>query len=470
MEKTKVFRLLQTFSKEEWKRFDKFLRSPYHNESAKLYELFQLLRSTLSKEISPQREVIWADLMPGPFNLNNWKQLLHKFLGLQEQFIILESTPPLAWPRPLTYLQSLRARKLDKLYQQQLTRIQKAENASPLRDVEYHFHQYELRSEANQFYASDRTKANNLDLVGKSFMLDLWYLAQRLSNLAEVLNLQRILGPETAPTPDPETTRFLLAQAESPEVANIPMIHLVAQAIHTLLEPDADTYYFALKDGLAESADQFSRVKARGLYTFAQNYCIRKINQGIPGFLQELFDLNLALLDKELLLEDGFLSPWHYKNIVITGLRLGEYEWVETFIESAKSSLPPALRKNAYTYNLAKLSYYRKDFKRVLRLLQAVEYEDLFYLLDAKAMLLKVYYERDEIEALEALLHSFQVYLNRNRSLSESHRQNYLNLIRFVRALNKLDPGDTAQRAQWLKTVRATQQVADRAWLLAQVE
>ena len=97
-------------------------------------------------------------------------------------------------------------------------------------------------------------------------------------------------------------------------------------------------------------------------------------------------------LDMDLLLEKGIMSPWNYKNITAVGLRLEEFGWVQDFLLKFKPHLAPAHRDNAYKYNLAKLHFAKKDYDKVLELLREVEYDDIFYSLDSRSMLLKTYY------------------------------------------------------------------------------
>src|SRR5690606_12553717 len=124
--------------------------------------------------------------------------------------------------------------------------------------------------------------------------------------------------------------------------------------------------------------------------------------------------------------------PSNYKNIVTLGIRLKEFDWTDRFIEKYKETLAPQFRQNAYTYNLA--SYYvgKKEYKSALKLLQKVEFVDVFYHLDAKAMMLRMYYELDDTEALESLMQTFKAYLNRNKLISNYQNEVYLNLIKYT--------------------------------------
>jgi hypothetical protein len=67
-------------------------------------------------------------------------------------------------------------------------------------------------------------------------------------------------------------------------------------------------------------------------------------------------------------------------------------------------------------------------------LLQKAEYRDILLGLAAKVILLKIYYELDEFEVLEAHLNSMKGYLIRKRVLGY-HKKNYQNIISYTKKL-----------------------------------
>jgi len=175
-------------------------------------------------------------------------------------------------------------------------------------------------------------------------------------------------------------------------------------------------------------------------------------------------------LSNNILIEKGQLSPWNYKNIVTVGLRLNKFEWVQHFIDEYKSFINSDFRESAYKYNIARYHYYKKEYSEVLRLIQQIEFEDVFYNLDSRTMILKIYYEEDEIEALMSFLDSFRIFLLRNKQISSYHKKNYLNLVRFTKRLINIIPGDIVKIEKLRKELVGTSNITESAWLLQQIE
>ena len=103
-----------------------------------------------------------------------------------------------------------------------------------------------------------------------------------------------------------------------------------------------------------------------------------------------------------------------------------------------------------------------------MRLLQKVEFRDVQYNLNARRMLLRIYYELEELEALESLLDSFRTYIHRQKDLGY-HREHYLNLIAFVKKILRNNLKDKAFRTKIKRQIEEANALAEKTWLLEQV-
>lgn len=206
--------------------------------------------------------------------------------------------------------------------------------------------------------------------------------------------------------------------------------------MYLTLQEDNDENYYKLKSMLDKDIEIFSRYEAREIYTSVINYCIKKINNGFDNFLIEFLDLNEALLEKNIIVDEG-LSPWRFKNMITAGLKISRFEWVENFIETYKNKIPNRYRENAITFNIAQLYFYQKRYEELLPLLLQVEYEDFTYALNSKIFTVITYFELDEDEAIYSFIDSFKTYLRRQKSISEKRKLNYLNFLKYTKKLAK---------------------------------
>ena len=84
-------------------------------------------------------------------------------------------------------------------------------------------------------------------------------------------------------------------------------------------------------------------------------------------------------------------------------------------------------------------------------------------------MLLKTYYELEEILAMDSLIDSFRIYLRRNKLISKEVKQRYLNVLRFVKKLSNT-PNDVAAIEKVKKQIHDCKALADKNWILEKVE
>ena len=168
------------------------------------------------------------------------------------------------------------------------------------------------------------------------------------------------------------------------------------------------------------------------------------------------------------MIENGILSKFTYKNIVASGLGLGAFEWVEQFIEQYKDHLEVKDRESTYSLNLALLYFRQGAYEAALPLLQKVDTSDTLNNLNARRILLRIYYEQKEGNVLDSFLDSYQQYLYRQKNLGY-HRDLYMPLVRFTRKLIRLEPGNVQQRAQLRAEVVSTKDFAEKRWVLGEL-
>ena len=158
------------------------------------------------------------------------------------------------------------------------------------------------------------------------------------------------------------------------------------------------------------------------------------------------------------------------RNITTVGLQLKEYDWVENFIQIYTNYLPKAHRDNALNYNLAKVYFSQKKYDQVIEQLREVEYKNHMYALGGKSVLLKTYYELKEFSPLDSLIDSFRIYIRRNKIISKEVKQQYLNLLRFVKKLSGTIAGDQKAIEKIRAQIDKCKALAGKKWILEKVE
>ena len=261
----------------------------------------------------------------------------------------------------------------------------------------------------------------------------------------------------------------ILKHLEVTEASNVPAIEIYRCIILSYTVEDSGVYFLKLKELIVAHQHLFLLEEVKNMYVFAMNYCINQINFGKSEYLKEILFLYKQALENDVLLDEGQLSQWDYKNIVTTALRVKDFKWAQSFIQQYKTKLPKEDRKNAFTFNMARYYFAMKNYDEVLHLLQQVEYSDIFYQLDAKTTLLKTYFELGEWQPLYSLKDSFRVLLQRKRLITPQQKSNYLNLLNFAIRIFRVDVKDKRGLSKLKQEIIAANNVADKSWLLEKI-
>ena len=152
-----------------------------------------------------------------------------------------------------------------------------------------------------------------------------------------------------------------------------------------------------------------------------------------------------------------------FKNVIKLGFNLKKYDWVEQFIRENNQYLEEQFRQNALHYNLADLYFQKSNFGEALLHLNQVEINEISYALGTREMLMRIYYETDEEEALISLIASFNIYLKRNKDLPSDVRKMYLNFCRIVGQILRRNPKKLKKIGEEIKN---TKLLLAKNWLL----
>jgi len=247
---------------------------------------------------------------------------------------------------------------------------------------------------------------------------------------------------------------------------NVPAIAIYYYCYKALTE-DSHQDFQKLKNQFLEYQHLFPKEEMVDILLLAINFCIKQINNGQDQYLQEVFHLYQLGLENKLLLIQNRLNRFVYKNVVASGLHLGELDWVESFINEYAPLIEAKYRSEYFRYNQARLLYFKKDYHQAMALLATVDSSDLLLTTDAKVILLKMYYELEEFDPLDSLLASFKTFLNRKKVIGY-HRDKYIQLIEFTKKLLYLNHNDKEAKKALSQKIKA-HSVMEKEWLLKQL-
>ena len=465
---TKLFTVLQVFNVYELNRLSRFIASPYFNRNEKLSTIYYVVEASLRSQEGAKllRGDVWQKVHPETaYNDAKFRKYCSDLLKYVERFLAQEAYEENSLHRADYLLQAVNRKKLEPLYKSSMRTAQRLSDQYFFRPASYFYHQYAYQREIHSMSGLDveRSKMSNVEQIAEN--LDKFYLAEKLRYYCDILSRKHIVAHEYEFLFMEDILDHVRKHGYQDEVP----INFYYQIYLTHEFPDDRKHYDVLKTLINRNILQIPESEAKQIIDAALSYCIQKINQGDRAFVREIFELYQEALVKELLYVNGLMDPWNFRNVVITGLRLGEFDWVEKFIHQYHTRIDEKYRDNALTYNLANLYFYKGDYPNVLGQLREVEYDDYTYNLNSKTILVATYYELDELDPLLSLLASFSIYLRRNKKIPQNRKANYQNLIRFMRQLVRIPHSDKAALDKLKKSVESTSGVVNKDWLLEKI-
>ncbi len=131
--------------------------------------------------------------------------------------------------------------------------------------------------------------------------------------------------------------------------------------------------------------------------------------------------------------------------------------------------IDPKFRQNALYFNLARLFFYKKDFKKVIETVREVEFKDPIYANVSKTLIMLSYYELYDEEALTYFSESFTAYMRRSKGISDKVKKDFLNLIKFTKKMSKARY-DKNLLPKIKQEIMDTKQLASRPWFLEKLK
>ncbi len=465
MEKSRLIQLLRSFSRQEQRDFRRFLQSPFFSRRAETALLYDLLEKYLKNgKPVPEKEAAFALVFPGePFDDHRMRMLMSQLYQFASQFLAVQDFLTDEEQVLLRLGQVFRRRKLAAHFAQTSADLGTKLATLPYRNPNFFQLKY-LASLEKYRTAFDMREVNSAQLQALSRELDTAFLAQKLWQSCLLLSHEAVSNINY----DFGLLDEALAFAERSGALETPAIAIFYHCYRALTNPGETAFFQNFKALLLQHGGLFPDSEMRDLYILAINFCIRRYNAGSQEYLRDQFDFYKDGLRRGYFLTDGELSRYTYQNAVTSGLVMREFDWVERFIHDYRDKLADAYQESVFSFNLARLGYEKKQFDQALSLLQLAEYKDLLLNLAAKTLQLKIYFELDEFDLIEAHLSAFKTFLRRKKELGY-HRENYLNTIQFTRKLLETNPFDKDARAVLRAEIAAAKNVGEKEWLLGQV-
>ncbi len=469
MKESKLIEVVRQLKKPQIVNIHKMLISPFHNTREELTDLFSYLvdniESFIDDDLLSKKRVffhIYPDLNFDEKKLAYAQSFLLKII---EEYLVLEELEEREILKSSLLMRKLNQLELSKMFNSTMKRTNKQMSKSPHRNGIFFLDAYLVKRQENDFmYKKDPVTFNN-SIKEAVNELDIFYKAERVRYLCAIVNRNIHKSEDFDNTMLKDTLEDILKN----DFYNQPVIRIYGSILLGLLEPQNEIHFSNLRELIITYIDNFPQSEVRDHYVYAINYCVRKVNNGQEEYFDEMFKLFKILLSNDVLLEKGKISHHEYLNIVSVAVQQKEFFWAHRFIDDYKKKLEKNIEDTAFNYNKAYLLFAEQDFERAHKTLNKVQFNDVFYALKTKMLLLKLYYEENEFEILKNHADSFRVFVRRNSSIGANRKKLFIDSIANILKLSKLKY-TSLKKIENLEVKVLETRMIEKKWLLLKIK
>jgi len=439
--KTKLAQLLSKLEKQEITAFEKYLQSPYFNNSPVVLRYWkQLKKYAPSFDIpKPSAEKLFKKLYPEEdFEEKKLRQLRSRFLKLVEDFLAIEQLrrDDFAYKKRIAdaYFEKEIKKEFEKRYHL-LLKTMEVEDFLTEKELSQKLSLYH-QLYFNHLHAKRDTYPKYLEASTR--LLKYYHERRKQLYALEWVSLKEQFS-HPIPTTISQYTEDL--NARTPELVDtLESLYINMLKLFIAPKEKEETVYFICKEQLIRNYECVSLKEKNIFLKLLINFCISRFKEG-EQLNQELFSLySLGLSDKAIFVEDK-MTNITFLTIVTTGVKLQKFDWAKSFIIKEKWRL---FEKDMDLYIKvadASILFYTNKFKDCVERLSTIEHTH-FTTMDVvrKNLQIRAIFEcyiQDNTyqKLLMTNINNFEKYLTRKLELSIQKRTTNLTFLFFLKKI-----------------------------------
>jgi hypothetical protein len=414
-------------------RLGTFLGSEYFNTRPQITNLYAIIRNQFgkdseTKEISKREiynQLFQADISEADYTELEDKHLRKVFSDLMrmvKQYLVIEEFQKDEIAEISYLTKGMHGLGLTDFHKKT---VQNFRNSFPLQRAGAHglIHHHIIDDEEYKFLQST-SPGKIIELPGKS--LDLYYVVEKLKLLCEKYITADTRGKSQTVCFEPEIEEL----ASSPLFETYPIVSFY----RTLL----GLFKGTLSENIEDIAEMLiggvaiiEREELFQMFNYFQNYCIKRLNQGIDDS-RVLMRLYLARIPLA-----SVLYPIDLQNMVSVAIKHGTTDDAEEIFAIGINKVPEIDRPNAKYFNQAHISLATSNFQDVRKSLRAIDFKKFADEFSVKVLEIKSFWEEGEEEFALTKVANLIAYLKRMKNVSGERRKNHVRRFKFYESIMK---------------------------------
>lgn len=470
----KIFQLLQSLSKAEWRLLKKATQSPIYTTNPKVEQLLDLLAKQAPdfKDSPTINRKHFKKIFPKEaFSENKLRKLTSNLTKVIEQVLLFQAQESDAFTKQKRLNQIFQERGLTRLFQHSTSDLLTQLEARQVQDIDYHQEKFSILNIKyfhplhDKYDLKDKTLTQAIHSLNITFAIKQLRLALALKGRAQVLN----------ETPNFRLLRILRTEWEKGKLKENTLIELYLQAFD-LSEKTEKIDFDSFEKKLFKTIKRFSDKDQRFLFWAGLNFSIQQKNKNVFCYRVVPFKWLKFGLNQNLLVNQQIIEEAIFANTVIYGSQAQQFDWVLNFIDTHKTYLAQKYRAAAVAYYQSLVYYIQGDWDETLTILTRNDYKSIYQprsrMIIIRALFEKFLVNGNHWELLLANLQAFEAYIRRNNTIAKEKIIYYKNFILITKQLaNRIHRFENSTKIKnWFKNYRGKNpEISAKNWLSEKV-
>ncbi len=456
--------------KEERKRFEEYLLSPYFNKSQRTAKFcLYLVRCSADGMIANISEKsIRSSIFRGEaINEKKFSSLCTNAKKLFEEYVTQREFEKASDLHPNLLLRSLSRTGAQKNFDSLAKRIESNYKRQSYHNNEYFagrilFHKTIIERKGVDFEKDLSNEYFHLsDYVDKQFAIS------KLELINSYLSRKyHVLGKEKTELNLLEEAVHYIEDDREHFRKNETAIFSEYLIYKMMSSGDNEKYFHELFEYVSSNHRKFTQEGLELVYYPLINYGSNRAALGDSIFLNYVFRIYQSFEKNGYYGRLKTFQDLDFISIIIISLRVGKTAWAERFHRKYSGRLNADTRQDTENLSRGLTEFSKKNYKDAVGYIEKVNYINSYYYLKCKEILIKIFYETNDMIALMPLLDSTRHYLNRRKNLLSIHFKRYVDFLKCVKHLIQVGQKDKGNAYKIRNELKSNHNIISHEWLL----
>ncbi|HQY51532.1 MAG TPA: hypothetical protein PLD63_04105 [Ignavibacteria bacterium] len=465
---------VKSFSKEEMKEFDLFIRSPFFNSNQSVIKLYEQIRKLFPEydDKNVDKKLLYFNAF-GKIDYNDgfMRMNVSRLLDLAKKFLIQKNLQRSDFKYEEILLDELNFRELNSIMLKSINVLNLKLEKQKAKDADTYFEKFKLEYFKNDVKARDTKFINYKDTLDKDLMLEqknlnIFYFISSLKFFQYFLNQKNfVVNTEGYPDFMNSIIDFLKSNKEYLDIPALKVYYYMV----LLISSGGDNYFYELKKFLFEDAESLCEVEKYNMITVLRNYAQQRIQEDKKEFIDLSFDILKYSIDNNLITSSSgvkYMSETRFMNIVWTGLTLKKFDYIEEFIKKFINRIEPDKREYVLAYNIARLEFEKGNFSEALEILgDSGTVKNVYYKAAIKQLTLMIYYEMNWFVPAGDLLNAYRNFIKTDKILPAIYKTSCNTFINYYSKLLKINDNIVKDKVD-ISSLISELELTSHVWLL----